>query len=39
MPKHEQVKIIENKLEEVEDKIEHLVAIKGYLVFKLSKLK
>lgn len=39
MPKHEQIRTIENKLEEVEEKMQQLGTIKSYLAAKLSKLK
>ncbi|MDJ0746870.1 MAG: MerR family DNA-binding protein [Xenococcaceae cyanobacterium MO_167.B27] len=39
MPKHEQIKIIESKLEEVEEKMQQLTTIKNYLAAKLSKLQ
>lgn len=39
MPKHQQIKVIENKLEEVEEKMQQLNTIKDYLTSKLSKIK
>ena len=39
IPKQAQIKIIENKLEEVEEKMQQLDAIENYLAAKLSKLQ
>jgi MerR family transcriptional regulator, copper efflux regulator len=38
MPKRDQIKIIERKIEEIAEKTQQLDAIKTYLVNKLSKL-
>lgn len=39
MPDHEQIKILENKFKEVEEKMHQLDVIKDYLAAKLNKLK
>jgi len=39
MPRAEQIKVIERKLEEITQKMQHLGEIKTYLLDKLDKLK
>jgi MerR family transcriptional regulator, copper efflux regulator len=39
IPKSEQIKIVERKLEQISEKMQQLSAIKSYLATKLSKLK
>lgn len=39
MPKSEQIRIIERKLEQIEEKMQRLHEVKTYLATKLDKLK
>lgn len=39
MPEEEQIRVIERKLEEIAQKMQHLAEIKTYLTAKLTKLK